>query len=213
MEKDFCMADDETWPAPTHVFELEQSRFFCVCVVVVVLGPCDSPDLEKKRSCVSAHMGSHTKWMALLIIRFRGCNDALCWLTCCSCCLMGPETLRCACIICCWICKRWYAWLKRIKSTTLVKGEPQQDRTQRVTFNRLINLVILTILALNFWMNMLLFLPVVSSKHQKLHSKLTLRHWRKSTWCTRMKKGTVTHHLQLLKLVQESHLLRVYWWG
>lgn len=29
-------------------------------------------------------------------------------LTCCSCCRMGPETFRCACNICCWICKRWY---------------------------------------------------------------------------------------------------------
>lgn len=48
-----------------------------------------------------------------------GCNDALCWLTCCSCCLIGPETLRCACIICCWICKRWYAWKKETKQFTL----------------------------------------------------------------------------------------------
>lgn len=36
-------------------------------------------------------------------------HAVMCWLTCCSCCRMGPETLRCACIICCWICKRWYA--------------------------------------------------------------------------------------------------------
>lgn len=58
-----------------------------------------------------------------------GFNDALCWLTCCSCCLIGPETLRCACIICCWICKRWYAWKKGTKSTihfkryTLIEGK------------------------------------------------------------------------------------------
>lgn len=41
--------------------------------------------------------------------------------TCCSCCRMGPETLRCACNICCWICKRWYACagINRIKSFSM----------------------------------------------------------------------------------------------
>lgn len=65
METDFCMADDEMRPVLTHFFKLEQSRFFFFffsCAVVVVMGSCDSPNLEKKkRSCVSAHMESHTK--------------------------------------------------------------------------------------------------------------------------------------------------------
>lgn len=31
------------------------------------------------------------------------------------------------------------------------------------------------------------------------------------TTSVEMTTGSLTHHLQLLKLVQESHLLRVYW--
>lgn len=49
-------------------------------------------------------------------------------LTCCSCCLVGPETLRWACSICCWICKRWYACKQRVKTLETVTASGQSQR-------------------------------------------------------------------------------------